>query len=151
MIRDIDLCGIVYKVDDEGNIHKRQGEGFLKQRLNVDGYKMVVIRPSRTKFKEYKVHRVIWEAFNGPIPEDLEVDHKNDDRKDNRLTNLQLLSHAANVEKAWAKNWKVVNPVGEVIEVFNLSKFCRENGLDQGTMMKVMSGKRNQHKGYSKS
>jgi hypothetical protein len=39
---------------------------------------------------------------------------------------------------------------GEKIEVFNLRKFCRENGLDQGAMTRVNTGKQIQHKGFSK-
>jgi hypothetical protein len=150
MIKVINLCGIQYKVDDQGNIYRRQGEGFLKQQVNNDGYSVVVIRPSKQKFKEYKVHRIIWEAFNGAIPDGFEIDHINDDRADNKLTNLQLLIHAENVEKAWAKVWTLIDPEGNSIKVYNLSKFCRENNLDQGTMMKVMSGQRNHHKGWTK-
>jgi len=36
------------------------------------------------------------------------------------------------------------------IEVYNLRKFCRDNNLDQGAMVRVNSEKQNTHKGYSK-
>lgn len=110
----------------------------------------MVIRPSRDRYEARKVHQIIWEAFNGEIPEGYEVDHKDNNRLNNALDNLQLLTHADNVEKAWAKLWNVVSPDGEVIEVYNLSKFCKTNSLDQGTMMKVMSGKRKHHKHWRK-
>lgn len=45
------------------------------------------------------VQRIVWETFNGEIPEGLEVDHINDVRDDNRLENLQLLSHKDNCNK----------------------------------------------------
>jgi len=38
----------------------------------------------------------------------------------------------------------------EKVEVFNLRKFCRDNNLDQGAMVRVNSEKQNIHKGYSK-
>jgi hypothetical protein len=38
----------------------------------------------------------------------------------------------------------------EKIEIFNLRKFCRENNLDQGAMIRVNSGKQIKHKGYFK-
>ena len=34
--------------------------------------------------------RVVWRNFNGPIPANLTINHKNGDKKDNRLSNLEL-------------------------------------------------------------
>jgi transcriptional regulator of NAD metabolism len=48
------------------------------------------------------VHRLVWEAFNGPIPGRLEVNHKDLDRANNRLDNLELLTHRENVNHAHA-------------------------------------------------
>ena len=36
------------------------------------------------------------------------------------------------------------------VDVYNLRKFCRENGLDQGAMTRLNSEKQKIHKGYSK-
>lgn len=41
-------------------------------------------------------HRFIWEAFNGEIPEGMEIDHINTNRSDNRLENLRLVSSSEN-------------------------------------------------------
>ena len=41
-------------------------------------------------------HRLIFEHFNGIIPSGFQVDHINNIRTDNRITNLQLLSAADN-------------------------------------------------------
>jgi hypothetical protein len=49
-----------------------------------------------------RVHRIMWEAFNGPIEGRLEVNHKNLKRDDNRLENLELLTHRENVQHAHA-------------------------------------------------
>ena len=46
------------------------------------------------------VHRLVWEAFNGPIPGRLEINHKNLDRADNRLENLEMVTHQQNVQHA---------------------------------------------------
>lgn len=48
------------------------------------------------------IHRLVWEAFNGPIPGRLEVNHKDLDRANNRLDNLELLTHRENVQHAFS-------------------------------------------------
>jgi len=75
------------------------------------GHRMVKPRPNRThylivdfcrdsKYTKRGVHRVVWEAFNGPIPDRLEVNHKNLDRSDNRLENLEIVTHQQNIQHA---------------------------------------------------
>ena len=39
-------------------------------------------------------HRVVWEKAHGPIPPGMVVHHKNHDKRDNRLENLELMSRA---------------------------------------------------------
>ena len=46
----------------------------------------------------YLVHRVIWEMHHGPIPEGIEIDHRNGVRADNRIENLRLATEQQN---AW--------------------------------------------------
>jgi hypothetical protein len=44
-------------------------------------------------------HRVVYEYFKGKIPNAMHVDHINNDPNDNRIENLQLLSHRSNCRK----------------------------------------------------
>ena len=41
--------------------------------------------------KGKRLHRIVWEAHNGPIPDKFDVHHINGDRADNDIENLQLL------------------------------------------------------------
>lgn len=52
------------------------------------------------KFTHYAVHRAVWEAFNGPIADGLEINHKNLERGDNRLENLEILTRVENIHHA---------------------------------------------------
>lgn len=60
-------------------------------------YHMVSLNGSRY------VHRIMWEHCNGVIPDGLEIDHKDDNPLNNKIENLQLLTHQQNLLKA-AKN-----------------------------------------------
>jgi hypothetical protein len=48
-----------------------------------------------------------------------------------------------------SKNYKLIDPMGKCFIIFNLRKFCLENGLDQGNMVKVSQGILKQHKGWT--
>lgn len=49
--------------------------------------------------KKFLVHRVVWECFNGEIPDKMDVDHIDSNPKNNNLDNLQLLNHSENLRK----------------------------------------------------
>ena len=57
--------------------------------------------------KHFQVHRMVWEGFNGEIPFGMEINHINHDPHDNRLENLELITHKENYIKARHKNIKV--------------------------------------------
>ena len=52
------------------------------------------------KYTKVGVHRALWEAFVGPIEGRLEVNHKDLNRTNNCLDNLELLTHQQNVQHA---------------------------------------------------
>lgn len=49
------------------------------------------------KRKMYKVHRVIYEIFHGPIPKGMAIDHINGIKYDNRVDNLRLVTRSQNM------------------------------------------------------
>ncbi|EKN5985633.1 HNH endonuclease [Yersinia enterocolitica] len=58
---------------------------------NGKGYLQVTL--SR---KPYRVHRIIWEMHNGPIPEGMQIDHIDHNRVNNRLNNLRVVTNKQN-------------------------------------------------------
>lgn len=88
-----------YYASNLGNIKGIKG-WILKPHVDkITGYSNVILCKGNER-KGMKVHRLVWMAFNGPIPENLEVNHIKDNvagaKQDNRLENLELLTHEDN-------------------------------------------------------
>ena len=71
---------------------------FLTLSTSEKGYQSITLHGVSRQ-----VHRVVWEHVNGKIPDDKEIDHIDDVRSNNKIENLQLLTHQENLLKA-AKN-----------------------------------------------
>ena len=78
-----------YEVSDKGEIRNSEGL-ILQQRLSRNGYLRVNLK-SKGKYKTVEIHRVVAQAFLGAIYKK-QVHHKNGDRTDNNVTNLQIVS-----------------------------------------------------------
>jgi len=91
------IINIIKKVPHRGNeIHN----GYLK---------VCVRKHAQPSQKKCYAHRFIWECFNGVIPDGKEIDHINNKKDDNRLSNLQLLTRQQNCKKsAKDRNYKFV-------------------------------------------
>lgn len=81
------------KVDSKGVFRKPRmlipsvtEDGYLRGNLFING-----------KAIHRGIHRLVYEAFHGPIPEGYEINHKNGIRDDNRPENLEAVTHADNV------------------------------------------------------
>jgi len=67
---------------------------LCKQTTLDNGYlKVGVKKPTR---KKISAHRLVYETFNGEIPQGYEIDHINTIRDDNRLENLRCVTHKEN-------------------------------------------------------
>ena len=57
----------------------------------ADGYSVVLIRsPDGEAAQLVLTAAIVWEATHGPLAEGVKVQHRNGDRKDNRIANLQV-------------------------------------------------------------
>lgn len=66
----------------------------------ADGYVRIGRGNRPAREHEQYAHRIVWVAVNGPIPDDKQIDHRNHQRADNRIANLQLLTPQQNNRKA---------------------------------------------------
>ena len=69
---------------------------ILKLDKCKNGYSQVTLCKDG-KPKRFLLHRLVWEVFNGTIPDGMQVNHINEDKTDNRLENLNLMSPKENV------------------------------------------------------
>ena len=88
-----------YTISENGTIFNKNGSVKLLS-LNAKGYLFSNFY-YKGRLHCHLAHTVVWWAFNGEKPPNHEVDHKNNDRVDNRLDNLQLLSKSANNKKSY--------------------------------------------------
>lgn len=79
---------------DTGRVYSREKQADLKERINASGYVVV------GKGQGYLVSHIIWIAAHGLPRTGYEIDHKNGNKRDNRLENLQEILRAANRQKA---------------------------------------------------
>lgn len=63
-------------------------------------------------------------------------------------SNVYLGTNQQNIEEAKAKHYSFISPEGEVVEVYNLRKFCKENGLSASNMCWLAKGKHKSCKGW---
>ena len=59
--------------------------------IDCKGYRILRIRKSN-----YKAHRIAYYYVTGHDPRDLQIDHKNRDKNDNRFHNLRIVSNSIN-------------------------------------------------------
>ncbi len=73
--------------------HKRKK--YLKPSLNIDGYYQLKLYKNN-KQKTFKLHRIIYEAHNGVIPDKMFIDHIDNNPKNNNIENLRLANRSEN-------------------------------------------------------
>lgn len=68
--------------------------------LNQKGYATFVF--DRRNYPKLRMgHRLVADAFLGPIPEDMQVNHKNGVKSDNRVDNLEIVTNGENRTHAY--------------------------------------------------
>ena len=118
---------------------------------NNIGYMMQTVwKFDELKQKNVTVHKLVWETYNGEIPDGKEIDHIDNDKKNNKLDNLQLLNHSANCKKAVKScidlksrltNWKCLKSINlttkEVKYYFSLTSAAKHLDINPSSIWKV--------------
>ena len=148
--KDVDGYEGLYQVSNQGKVKsfKWREEGMVLKQSRVGGYLYVSLCKCG-KERSISVHRLVASAFC-PNPEgNSEVNHKNEYKACNYAWNLEWCTAQYNVEYSKAKSYTFRSPEGKKVEVYNLSKFCRDNNLYDSAMHRVFNGKLSHHKSWS--
>lgn len=93
-----DCVGIPdYQVSNLGNV--RGPRGLRKPIKGPRGYLRITFHRFGRHFKR-TIHSLVCEAFIGPRPEGLQILHDDDDKTNNKLSNLSYGTHQENTAKA---------------------------------------------------
>ena len=99
----ITVKDINYIVSSDGKVYSTNNYGGAKyhqeitQRMNTDGYMQITVGLTDHR-TQYRVHRMVAEAFL-PNPNNLpEVNHKDNNRKNNCVDNLEWCTHEYNIQ-----------------------------------------------------
>lgn len=156
-----------YEVYEDGRIYSYKRKKFLKPKTEKSGYQKVSLSDNEGKIKNYYIHRVVYESFSGePIPYDMQINHIDERKDNNMISNLELMSRKENIRwgtgiersaKARAKsminNTKISKAVGafkggKLVITFPSTQEAGRNGFDSSNVAACCNGKRKTHKGF---
>ena len=95
----------VYEVSNLGKIRNVVDGHELHTVINASGYELVHVSPSRRFDKMIPVHRLVAQCFCKNPNNYTEIDHRNNNPRDNRAINLRWCSREQNLShrRGWKK------------------------------------------------
>lgn len=141
-----------YRVNDMGEVMSLHRDKLLKPSKVGAGYLRVSLFYHGKSHNKY-VHRIVAETFLGE-PNGREVNHKNGDKTDNRLQNLEWVTRSENVNHNYYELGYRVTPIyaikldnSEVLEFKSVEEAVR-TGFASAHIYACLRGDRRQHMGF---
>ena len=93
-----------YEVSDTGNIRNKETGKVLKPHLNSKTGYLQVMLTIKNKRQNVNIHRLVLSSFKPTNNASLEVNHINEDKLDNDLSNLEWVTSKQNIN--WGQHTK---------------------------------------------
>lgn len=99
-----------YLISDKGRLVRISGHGNAKTpcwkiRIPAIKYGYTNYHLCKNGVRRYhRAHKMVWEAFRGPIPKGKELNHIDSDRANPALSNLELMTRSENAAYAFSHN-----------------------------------------------
>ena len=152
-MKDVQNYEGLYAVTSCGKVYSYRSKKFLKPRKNKSGYLQVCLYKGGER-KEHLVHRLVAEAYL-PNPEEfLQVNHKDENKENNALSNLEWCDQSYNSNygsrnKRMAKSLSKPVFCEELNRTFDGARAAAcELGLDYSSINRCCTGKRKTCGGY---
>jgi hypothetical protein len=137
----------LYSITKNGEVFSHISKKYLKKQCNGNGYLCVYLSFNGVQTKHF-IHRLVASAFIENPDDKKTVNHKNGDKKDNRVKNLEWASYSENHVHAYdkrLKNLSVKLNKKQVKEIF-ISKKDRKviadnYGVSETTIREIKTGK----------
>lgn len=154
-----------YEVFDDGRIWSYSHNKWLKPTPNRKGYLRICLYDNDGNKKSYRHHRVVYESCSqAPIPEGFDVNHIDEDKTNNHMSNLNLMTHKENCnfgtrnERAakvrinhlvMSKQVEQYDKDGNLIQVWpSIIEIERQLGYCNGHISECCRGKLKTYKGF---
>lgn len=156
-----------YIIYEDGRIFSKAKNDFMEETLNEKGYVYNTYKLKDGSFHRFRRHRVIWTYFNGEIPNNMQIDHKNTIRKDNCLSNIHIVDGKGQYKNPITKqnliNSHIGKPhyyqrkpvaqidktTGEIIKIWDCAALIeKELGFYNQNISKCCNGKRTTAYGF---
>lgn len=99
-----------YVFYSDGRIFSHARKRFLKPKISPRGYARTELVRDDGSIYQPMIHVMIAWAFIGPKPEALVINHKNLNKEDNRIENLEYVTQSYNVIHAYRLGASVIGP-----------------------------------------
>lgn len=145
-----------YEVSNEGNIRNKETMQMVKPHKTRNGYNILKLYRDGKPYTR-QVHRLVAMAFIGDV-EGLEVNHKDGNKTNNNVENLELVSRSENIKHAYASGLitehhpdvmprRKVRCITNGKEYESIHETSRSLGVDIAEIRRVCNKKRNHAKG----
>ena len=147
-MKRLNISGLeLYSITEDGKLFSHRKNKFIKPAFNSYGYLMAYLTPTDgSRARWHMLHRLVAITYISDPPfERAEIDHIDNNRMNNNVSNLQWISHAENIQQSYKRGrdrTKCGRPAGykvedaEIIRKMSEAK-CKAVSVSNGVEVKT--------------